>query len=814
MPRIARTTINIALMLAATVTLAACGGSGSTSPASSSATTAPPTTTVPAAPTVTLTASPTSVVSGSSSALSWSSANATSCTASGNWSGSQPTSGSASTGALNANSSYTLTCTGSGGSGAATATITVTAAAPPPPAAPTVSLTATPTGVTSGGTSALSWSSTNATSCTASGSWSGSEPTAGSASTGALNANATYTLTCSGAGGTATATAAVTLEAAAAVTPRNASLTLTQSQQFTATGGNKFTWSVDGVVGGNGTVGTITSGGLYVPPSAAGTHTVLAASADDPANSASAAVAVTDLSGIYTFHNDLARTGQNLQEYALTPATVGSSGFGKRWSCPVDGDVQAQPLYVANLSIGGGTHNVLFLVTQHDSIYAIDADSPNCTTYWQVSVLTAGATTVTYNADLGGCNDIPEFGITGTPVIDPATNTMYFVATTKENGNYFQRLHALSLTSGAEQSGSPVTIQASVPTTTGGTVTFGPLWENQRTALALYGGGVFIGWGAHCDGSSWWGWMMRYDETTLAQTAVFNATPNGSEGGIWMSGGGPAVDSAGSMFITTGNGTFDNSNSTLPAIAPYNDFSMSFLNLNPAGLSVHDFYTPSMESTWSAHDEDISSSGVTVLPDGIGPSGHPNLLVGSDKQSHLWLIDRNHMGSFSSTTNNTVQFLTLPFANQCPGGCVYDTPAYYNQTVYIAPSFGTLMALPLAGLLSAPAQSVAVPASMSAETYNYPGPTASVSASPTGHGIVWVLDNSVFQFSGNAGTTPAGPAILRAYDAASLATTLYSSTTLAADTAGNAVRFTVPVIANGHVYVGGIKQLTVYGLSP
>ena len=810
MPRIARATINIALMLAATVTLAACGGSGSTPSAPSSTTT----TTVPAAPTVTLTASPTSVVSGSSSALSWSSANATTCTASGNWSGSQPTSGSTSTGALNANSSYTLTCTGSGGSGTATATITVTASAPPPPA-PTVSLTATPTGVTSGGTSALSWSSTNATSCTASGSWSGFEPTAGSASTGALNANATYTLTCSGAGGTATATAVVTLEAAAAVTPRNASLTLTQSQQFTATGGNNFTWSVDGVVGGNGTVGTITSGGLYVPPSAAGTHTVLAASADDPANSANAVVAVTNLTGIFTFHNDSGRTGQNLQEYALTPTTIGSSGFGKRWSCAVDGDIQAQPLYVANLAIGGGVHNVLFLVTQHDSIYAIDADSPGCTTYWQDSLLTAGATTVTYNADLAGCNDIPEFGITGTPVIDPATNTLYFVATTKESGNYFQRLHAISLTSGAEKTGSPVIIQASVATSAGGTVTFGPLWENQRTALALYGGGVFIGWGAHCDGSTWWGWMMRYDETTLAQTAVFNVTPNGSEGGIWMSGGGPAVDSSGSMFISTGNGTFDNSNSTLPAIAPYNDFSMSFLNLNPAGLSVHDFYTPSMEGTWSAHDADISSSGVTVLPDGSGPSGHPNLLVGSDKQSHLWLIDRSDMGSFSSTANNTVQFLTLPFSSQCPGGCVYDTPAYYNQTVYIAPSFGTLMALPLTGgLFSATAQSIAVPASMSAETYNYPGPTPSVSASPTGNGIVWVLDNSVFQFSGNAGTTPAGPAILRAYDAANLATTLYSSATLAADTAGNAVRFTVPVIANGHVYVGGIKQLTVYGLSP
>ena len=600
-----------------------------------------------------------------------------------------------------------------------------------------------------------------------------------------------------------------------ALTPRTAALTLSQSQQFTAPAGVQVSWSVDGIAGGNATVGTINASGLYVPPQSAGVHTVSAASVDDSANTASSVVAVTDLSGIYTFHNDLARTGQNLQEYALTPANVSGGQFGLRWSCPVDGDVQGQPLYVANLTIGGGAHNVLFVVTQHDSIYAIDADSPSCVTYWHVSLLTAGATTVNYN-QLGGCNDIPEMGITGTPVIDPTTGTLYFVALTDESGTFYQRLHALSLTTGAEQTGSPVVIQASLTNNAGTTVTFNPLYQNQRPALALYGGGVFIGWASHCDAYTWWGWEMRYDASTLAQTAVFNVTPNGSKGGIWMSGAAPAFDSSGRMFLTTANGTFDDGSDTIPPVVPNNDFSMSFLNLNPATLLVQDFYTPSGEAAWSTHDYDVGSSGVTVLPDGAGPSGHPNLVVSADKQSHVWLLDRTDMGRFSTMFEPAVQAVTLPLASQCPGNCVFDTPGYYNQTVYIGPSTGPLMALPLtSGLFSATAQSIAQPSSLSSETYNYPGPTPSISASPSGNAIVWVLDNSQFEFSDPANSNPAsGPAILRAYAATSLATTLYSSKTLAADTGGNAVKFTVPVVANGHVYVGGVKQISVYGLAP
>jgi hypothetical protein len=799
-----------------------CDGSSGTTPAAATATVTVSSSTSPPAPTVTLKASPTSVPSGGTATLTWSTTNAVSCTATGGWSGSKATSGSAATTALTASTSYTLTCDGASGTtpAAATATVTMTSSTSPP--APTVTLKASPAGVLSGSASTLTWSTTNAVSCTATGGWSGSKATSGSVATAALTATTSYTLNCAGAAGTtpaaATATVSITNAGAFTVTPRNAALTLSQSQQFSAAvpGGGAATWSVDGVAGGSAAVGMVSANGLYVPPATPGTHSVLATSVADPTKSGTASVAVTDLAGVYTFHNDLGRTGQNLQEYALTPATVSGGTFGKRWSCPLDGEIYAQPLFVANLAIGGGVHNVVFLATQNDSIYAIDADDAGCVTYWHKNLLGTGVTTISYT-DLGGCNDITQFGITGTPVIDPVALKLYFVAATEENGSFVQRLHALNIETGAEPVAA-VAIQAQVAGSGAGgsTVSFSPLLENQRAGLALYGGGVFISWASHCDIQPYWGWTMRYDAASLAQTAVFNVAPNGVEGGIWMSAGAPAVDAAGRLFLSTGNGTFDDSTNALPPLLPDDDFSMSFLNFNPATLTVQDFYTPSMEATWNIPDLDIAAAGVTVLPDAVGPGAHPNLLVGSDKQSHLWLIDREHMSGFNATSDNTVQFLTLPDSAQCPNlNCVFGTPAYYNQTVYMAPSGGPVMALPLtAGLFGATAQAIAIPSTLSAETYAYPGATAMISASPAGNGIVWVLDNSNFANQGNNGTSPAGPSILRAYNAANLGTTLYSSSALAADTDGNAVKFTVPVIANGHVYVGGGSQLTVYGLAP
>jgi hypothetical protein len=622
-----------------------------------------------------------------------------------------------------------------------------------------------------------------------------------------------------------------------AITPRHAALTLLQTQQFTTNApvGMTLNWSVDGVAGGNSTVGTISSGGLYTPPASAGTHSVSAVSPTSPSVTGSAAVAVTDLAGVTTYHNDVARTGQNLQEYALTPATVSGGTFGKRWSCPVgavDGAVYAQPLYVANLpiGIGGATHNVLFVVTMHDSVYAFDADDPGCVIYWQDSFINPGAgiTTIPSNA-LPGCTDVTlEYGITGTPVIDPVAQTIYLVAATTESGSNYQRLHALDLLTGAERTNSPAVIQATVPGTGDGstTVSFNPLYQNQRLGLALTytagtASGVIIGWSSHCDdaATTWHGWIMSYGATSLAQTAVLNDTPNGTDGGIWMSGGAPALDSEGNMFVSTGNGSFDATSSTLTPPAPNNDYGESFINLSPSTLAVQDFYTPSQNVSWSGFDLDLSSGGITVLPDGAGPPGHPNVLVGSDKQSHLWMIDRSHMSGYMPGADNTVQYLTLPNSTACintapAAECVYASPGYWNGTLYIAVRLGPLMALKLSSGMFQFSGNVAIAASQSAETYDFPGPTPMISASPSGGAIVWALDNNANGTSAADGNSALGAAILRAYDATNLTTTLYSSDTLPADAGGNAVKFTVPVVANGHVYVAGAGALTVYGLAP
>jgi len=597
------------------------------------------------------------------------------------------------------------------------------------------------------------------------------------------------------------------------VTPRIAALTLQQTQQFStsAPGGTLLTWSVDGVAGGNATVGTVSNAGLYTPPASAGSHTV---SAVNVSYTGSATVALTDLTGVTTYHNDNARTGQNLQEYALTPTRVSGGAFGKRWSCSVDGAVYAQPLYVANLSIGGGTHNVLFVATMNDSIYAFDADSPACVTYWQVSFINpAGGITTTSSATAGCPDFLGNYGILGTPVIDPNAMTIYLVTNTTENGTVIQRLHALNLATGADRANSPVVIQATVPGTGdgGATVTFNALYENQRLGLTLAAGGVVIGWSSHCDGGPWYGWLMRYDETSLVQTAAFNATPNNSGGGgIWMGAGAPALDSSDNMFLSTGNGLFDDTGSTLPPLAPNNDFGESFLNLNPTTLALQDFYTPSQTAAWTAKDSDISSAGITVLPDGVGPSAHPNVLVGFDKQGHVWMIDRNKMSGFKPNADNTVQYLYL--SGSCAGWCIFSSPAYWSGTVYGATNFGHLMAFQLSnGLLPNNGKS-AIATSESAEIYLPYSPTPVISASPAGGAIVWALDNNA---NGTDNDNAAlGPAILRAYDATNLATTLYSSSKLAADAGGNAVKFTLPVIANGHVYVGGAATITVYGLAP
>ncbi len=782
-----------------------CTGNGGTAMGSTTVTLLP-------GPAVALGAVPASVVAGGTATLTWSSTNAASCTASGGWGGAQATSGSASTAAINADTTYTLSCTGAGGMAAATTTVTVVTT-------PSVTLSAAPTSVVAGSSSTLTWGSANVTSCTASGGWNGPMATSGSTSVGPINSTTTYTLTCMGTGGQAAATATVTVGAATVtVSPRVASLTFTQTQQFTATapGGGAVTWSIDGVSGGNVSVGTISSSGLYVPPQAAGTHSITATSVANTSFSGTATAAITDLAGVYTYHNDLARTGQNLQEYALTKALVSGGNFGKRWSCALDGDVYAQPLYVANLAIAGGTHNVVFVATNHDSVYAFDGDNGSCTPLWKTSFLTGGATTIPAG-DYPGCNDfLDEYGIVGTPVIDSVSHTLYVVATTKESGSYVQRLHALDLATGSEQANSPRVLAPSYPSGSG-TVNFDPKMQLQRAGLVYSSGGVFVAWSSHCDLSTYYGWMARYDGTTLVQTAAFNVAPNGAQGGIWMSGAAPAIDSNGSIYLSTGNGSFTNTSGGLPATPPANDFSMSFLNFDPSTLTLNDFYTPSQEATWSAGDYDISAPGVMVLPDGTGPTGHPNLLYGGDKQGHIWLLDRLRLGDFSPSSDNVVQMIDVVNLAVTGSAILFAPPAYFSGRVYASPVTRPVQAMALTGGLFATQPNITDPSiieviaqSMTADRCDFPGCGISISAAGSSEPIAWTLDNALFGKIGR----PVAPAVLRAYDATNLASRLFTSAASANDTSGNALKFTLPMIANGHVYVGGTKQLTVYGIAP
>ena len=328
--------------------------------------------------------------------------------------------------------------------------------------------------------------------------------------------------------------------------------------------------------------------------------------------------------GTFTFHNDNMRDGANLNETVLTPANVNSTSFGKLFSYPLDGLTFASPLYVQNVNVPGqGFHNVVVVATEHDSVYAFDADGRSNTPIWKDSFINpaAGVTPIP-PAVTGETGDIPnEIGITGTPVIDPSTNTIYVVAATQEvsggTTSYVNRLHALDLTTGAEKFGGPIVIQASVPGNGGdsvnGTISFNNITENQRPALTLQNGEVYIGFSNHGNNPPYHGWLMAYNASTLHQDWVFCTTPNAMKGGIWMGGGGIGVDASGNLYFSTGNGTFDGPSST----GGSNDFGDSLLKLNPSGART-DFFTPYNYAALDSGDVDLASGGIILLP---GPAG-------------------------------------------------------------------------------------------------------------------------------------------------------------------------------------------------
>ena len=665
------------------------------------------------------------------------------------------------------------------------------------------------------------------------------------ASTGVLSgtptataARAPLTFTVTDSGSTAqTKSVALTMNISPAsitvvVSPARAGLTVTQAVSVSATTNDNagVSWSVS-PAGGSFTPGASLNGApvTFAAAAAAGLYTLTATSVTDVTRNASITVAVTDLPGVYTYHNDLARDGANTREYALTPANVNSSSFGKLFSCTVDGAVYAQPLWVANLSVGGVVHNVVVIATQHDSLYAFDADANPCTQLWKVSLIdtghgaTAGETTVpSGTADFlvgygpGSGGDItPEVGVTGTPVIDPAGAILYVVSKSVDSGRttFYQRLHAIDLRTGNEKSGSPMAIAASYPGTgDGGTsVAFSPRYQNQRAGLALVNGTVYIAWGSHDDAPPWYGWIAgyTYNGAAFTQSSALSVTPNVGQGGIWMSGGAPSADANGHLYVITGNGTFDVTSPT----GPTNDYGDSFLQLSSA-LTVSSWFTPSDQLSDNTNDFDFGSGGsAIVLNLSTGPL---HLVIGGGKDGELYLLNGDSMGGSGDTT--AWQHFNL-------GNEIYETAAFWNNTLYIAPVGASMRAYAFntsTNLFNT------TPTSQSAATFGFPGSTPSVSASGAGsEGIVWGID-SANSCTGPPPLPACAAAVLHAYSAANLATELWNSSMVGADAAGHAVKFAVPTVANGKVYVGTrgnntggtfgsttiSGELDVYGLKP
>lgn len=522
---------------------------------------------------------------------------------------------------------------------------------------------------------------------------------------------------------------------------------------------------------------------------------------------------------VLTEHGDISRSGANTNESILTPANVNTSTFGKLFSQLVDGYVFAQPLYLPAVTMGAGTtqpattHNVIFIATENDSVCAFDADTSagaNAAPLWHITLLdaahgaAAGATTVpptdVSNPVLG-----PAIGITGTPVIDPVSGTLYVVGVTKENATYVHRLHALDITTGAEKGSfnSPVTLAASVPGngsgSVSGTMSFDDKWELQRAGLLLLNGIVYSAYGSQNDNGPWHGWILAYNAATLHQTGVYCATPNATGSGIWMAGSGLAADVLdpvnhpyGRMFISTGNGTYD-------ATTPYSN-SMDYgddhlrLDLTNGVLTVQDTFTPFNQANLDLNDTDTGSGGILLLPNQT-VGGHAHLLVQVGKDGRIFLVDRDTMGGYCSACTT----LDTNIVQELPGAILHGLwgmPAYWNGNLYFWGSEDFMRAYSFTnGLLSSS------PTSISLEEVNFEGSTPTVSAQGTTNGIVWNIDSATAHF------------VLMAHNALNVADTLYSTTQNPSRDAGsNGLQFTVPTVINGKVYAGDQNQINVYGL--
>lgn len=619
-----------------------------------------------------------------------------------------------------------------------------------------------------------------------------------------------------------------------AATPKRAALTAGSPITLTASTNDYagLTWSIAPT---GGTFSKTTSNTdeaiTLTAPTAGNSYTVTATSVADPTRSSSVTLGVTDLPGMLTYHNSLARDGANTSEYALTPATVATATFGKRASCLVDGAIYTQPLWMANVKIGTATRNLVFVATAHDSLFAFDADASPCQKVWSANLIdaahgaNAGELTVPngrtgFYVGKGDGNFTPEVGITGTPVIDAASGTLFVVSKSMNTaGNtFYQRLHAIDVTTGSEKTGSPVVIAGTAPGTADGgtTVAFNSRTQNQRTGLVLMNGIIYVTWAAHEDAPPYHGWVMAYtfDGKAFTQTAVLNVSPNARQSGIWMSGAAPAGDADNMLYVTTGNGTFN------VATAPH-DYGDSFLQLSPT-LTVNQYFTPTNEQTLNATDKDFGAGGAAVLGD--MPAGSPvaHIAITGGKDGALYIINRDRFGGLGDGNAwQKVQVGSTQGTARPPG--IFAIGALWNNTLYIAGTGGpleqykldiTTVKLNLFSWSTSPTTG-----------YPFPGSNPSISSAGAQNGIVWMLDNTSYCTSL---TGTCGPTVLHAYDASDVKRELWNSSTVAADAAGNAVKFAVPTVANGRVYVGtrgnnsgGVfgsttssGELSIYGLKP
>ncbi|HKT87744.1 MAG TPA: hypothetical protein VJQ59_04875 [Candidatus Sulfotelmatobacter sp.] len=565
------------------------------------------------------------------------------------------------------------------------------------------------------------------------------------------------------------------------------------TQQFTATiqglTNTGVTWSVDGVAGGNSTTGAISTTGLYTAPNSVGAHAITATSVANPSSAITSNVTVVNVanSAVLTYHNDDARDGAYLQEVTLNPSNVNSSQFGKLVSYPVDGQIYAQPLYLPQVNIPNkGTYNVVYVATQNNSVYAFDASatSANPATLWHVNL---GTPIAVYDAE----GPWPAVGILSTPVIDATTGTMYVVAEVNGANPPFW-LHALDVTTGQDKM-NPVGINGGY---SGDSLSFS-CYQRMGLALNPVNNWIYIAFGSCSHG-----WVFAYDKSSLEQKAIFNDTNGAAGGGLWASGGAPAIDdSTGDAYLMSGVDSGDQEWINGSTMTGYND---AFLRLSANDLSVLDYFSPDNNYTLAVSDVDLGSGANVLVP---GSSTYPHELVGGGKDGTIFVVNRDSMGGFNDTSNNVLQTVHTG-ATQYNN--IFDTPVYWNGSLYFHCNDDVLRAFGWNASASGGQHLSTSSTSAASAVFGMHGATPSLSANGTNNGIVWDIDNSAY-----VGTNPvaSGPAVLHAYNATNVSTELYNSAQAGSrDQAGLALKFTVPTIANGRVFVPTANELDIYGL--